>query len=69
MVISIYWLIKIDQQIRTWRKLDTVQQRVPPMQHLGHVIQTSVVEVQDLVLRLPGGHNQLTARATIVVEE
>lgn len=46
-----------------------MQQRVPSVQDLRQIIESSVVKVENFVLRLSRCDNKLTAGAVIIVEE
>lgn len=41
----------------------------PLLEHLGELVQATVVEVKDLVLALSAGHHQLATGASLVTEE
>jgi len=55
--------------ILTRFRRDVVQKAVPLMQNLSQMVQSAVVEMEYLVLRLPRSNNQLTGSTVVVVEE
>lgn len=55
--------------VLTGCQFDVVQQAMPLVQHLGKVIETAVMEMEDLVLGLTRRNDQLTGCAVFVVEE
>lgn len=65
-----------DHEVTIWKqglvsctRLWTVEQEVPFLEYSGQTIESSMMEVQDLILTFPGCHHKLSTRTRAVIEE